>query len=177
MNNTRLSVSKHEGKIRLLIEWPVEGDDPDLMRRRHWDIPVVHALALAAAIVSEATALLRFPAKPARRALTVAPEAPSEQLDGAPRDREHAHQEGAREHDASELGVLGIRGEPVQQSAGNGEQHDDPRDHADSVAHDSAEKTNAPPVTVPTALEVAASDTNTGQLRMTSTGYQTNRTE
>jgi len=62
MNNTRLSVAKHEGKVRLHIEWPVEGD-PELMRQKDHDIPVVHALAVAAAIVSEAAGILRFPAK------------------------------------------------------------------------------------------------------------------
>lgn len=66
MNNTQVSVKKHEGKIRLHIEWPVDGDDPDLMRKHDWDIPVVHALALAAGLLGEAVGLLRFPAKPER---------------------------------------------------------------------------------------------------------------
>lgn len=61
MKNTLLSVKKHEGKVRLHIEWPAEGNDADLMRAHDWDIPVVHALALAAGIVSEVVASLRLP--------------------------------------------------------------------------------------------------------------------
>lgn len=65
----RISVGKHEGKVRLHLELPVEGED-SLVRMHDVDMPVVHALAVAGAIVTEAAGLLRFTAKPGQGGAT-----------------------------------------------------------------------------------------------------------
>jgi hypothetical protein len=135
MNNTQLSVKKHEGKIRLHIEWPVVGEDPDLMRKHDWDIPVVHALALAGAIVNEAVGLLRFPASPRSKAPTTR----SEKADGVAGDAEHEGEKGTGEAKPAELGELAVSRKPVDQSARDGDEHGDQSNHADSVAPPAAE--------------------------------------
>jgi hypothetical protein len=63
----RISVTKHEGKIRMHLELPVGGDDPALIRVHDVDIPVVHDLAIAAGLVNESVAILRFPTSPRQK--------------------------------------------------------------------------------------------------------------
>jgi len=81
---TKINVG-HEGlQVRLTIEEPTGTDEPNAVISRHWDVPVTHALMLAAGITGEVIQLIQSQIKantqppPSANGLPVSQEIPKD---------------------------------------------------------------------------------------------------